>query len=82
MSLSPTMQDAVRTARLHGGYLMRYPGGYWSVPDWHGRYGWYVGTSTIQALVSRGVMEYSEWQEGKNYGFPIKATLTEKGAER
>ncbi len=76
--LSKTMKAALEYARSHGGYIDRYPGGYWGFigPD-------SFGTTTIQALVSRGMMEYSVWHEGSTR-FPIKVKLVasrEAGAE-
>jgi hypothetical protein len=67
--LSPTMQDAVAYAKKRGGKILRRPGGYWGEHPW-------FGTTTIQALISRGVAEYSQWQERKSGGrFPIEVTI-------
>jgi hypothetical protein len=74
MKLSPTMLDCVKYTRTHGGILHRFPGGYWANLDWkHGELSF--GTRTAEALVTRGVAEYSDWQEGRNGRFPIALTL-------
>lgn len=77
--LSPTMQQAAAYARQHGGSLERFPGGYWCEP---GRSQWDAyrvtstfSTKTIEALVARGVAEYTQWKDGRNGRFPIKVTL-------
>lgn len=69
--LSPTMQRAVRLAMDSGGKLIRYPGGYW-----RGGGAGHVGTSTVEALVKRGVGSYSAWKESRRGKFPIELTLT------
>ena len=76
--LSETMQGALAHAKANGGSLVRYPDGFWcrdglmdhAVPWW--------GTSTVQALVKRGVMQYSEWRESANTRFPIRASIIEE----
>lgn len=77
--LSPTMQQAVDYARKHGGQLARFPGGYWCEPDrtqWDShRAPQTFSTSTVQALVARGVAEYVEWKDGRNGTFPIRMAL-------
>ena len=72
--LSPTMQAAVDYTKEHGG-IYRYPGGFWARKHWQGRNEFYFGTTTIQALVSRGIFEYSEWKENKTGRFPIAVSL-------
>lgn len=61
--LSPVMMEAVANASVHGGQLVRRPGGYWTyrgcpsrgkVPEW------YVGTNTVHALIMRGCVEVTE----------------------
>lgn len=63
-----------------GGHLIRYPGGFWMRPDLEvGNHTWlqdtWFGTTTIQALVARGELEYTKWQEGRNGRFPIEASI-------
>lgn len=72
--LSETMQAAVEFAKAHGGKLKRFPGGFWC-GDSFTRYGEHYGTPTVQGLVSRGVMRYTEYQAGRNGKFPIVAEL-------
>lgn len=74
--LSPTMRSAINYARNFNNKIVRYPGGYWARENWSGSSEHYFGTTTIQALVSRGLAEYTQWQEGKSR-FPIEITLTE-----
>lgn len=70
--LSPTMNHAVVLAMRNNGKITRFPGGFWIASDkWSQPQ---FGTPTIQALVSRGVMKYTQWQEGKSR-FPIEATV-------
>jgi hypothetical protein len=72
MKLSPVMSKALDRIQKAGGYTVRTAGGYW----WPGevRSHWF-GTSTVAALVKRGVLNYTEWKEGHNYKFPIRADL-------
>ena len=74
-ALSATMLDAVKHANKHGGSLVRYPGGFWCRDGLRDRaYPWW-GTPTVQALVNRGVAEYSEWKETAHSRFPVRATM-------
>lgn len=73
--LSPTMQACVEYAQQHGGKLARYPGGFWcraGLETWASP--WF-GTSTVEALVKRGVAEYTRRKDGKHGGFPIEVTI-------
>jgi hypothetical protein len=79
MKLTATMQEAVDFASAHGGVLIRLPGGFW-VRDGHTQWdGWQAqktfGTPTVQALVSRGVAEYTQWADGRNGRFPVRMAL-------
>jgi hypothetical protein len=74
--LSPTMREALDYASKHGG-LVRFPGGYWCKSD---ETQWNVGwrsfsTSTVNALVSRGHAEYTEWKDGRNGSFPVRMAV-------
>lgn len=74
-ALSETMLAAVTHAKTQGGCLVRYPGGYWCRDGLMDHaYPWW-GTPTVEALVKRGVMEYTEWQEKPHSRFPIRATV-------
>ena len=78
-ALTKTMRQAVAFARQHGGMLYRHPGGFWSGPEFSG-YGESYGSSTVEALVARGVVEYAGWKEGRNGRFPIIAKVTKRKA--
>lgn len=73
--LSKTMRDLIKAMIGNGGIVTRAPGGFWhcggygTVPTW--------GTSTVHALVRRGVALYSEWTDGRNGRFPVAACLKE-----
>ena len=81
-AMSLTMLDALAFAKEHGGTLHRYPGGFWlqdNLPG--GSYPGHVkhyGTQTVEALVKRGAMRYTRWQQHRGGAgqFPIEATLT------
>ena len=74
--LSPEMRKAVAHMKAFGNNkVTRYPGGYWRVGM--GFQFTDFGTTTIQALVKRGVAKYTAWQEGRNGKFPIEATLVD-----
>jgi hypothetical protein len=87
MKLSAVMQTAVNTAKQHGGELELWRGGFWTYPgcpsthavsDFDGKPqpvpSWYVGTTTIHALLRRGAIEFTERTER---GFPIRAKIVE-----
>jgi hypothetical protein len=76
VDISNKMQQALLYALVNGGKLYRYAGGFWALKNWHyGQPPWF-GTSTITALVSRDLMSYSEWQEGRKGRFPIAAVVS------
>lgn len=77
--LSPTMRVVVDRLREAGGTITRLPGGYWCILNEAGEtvHPTY-GTSTIQALVRRGVLVYSEYKQSHGRQFPICATLDAK----
>jgi hypothetical protein len=72
LEVSKSMQKCISLMRDHGGSIRRYQGGFWR-PDPQGGYSF--GTSTVEALVKRGLAEYSEWKDGGSGRFPIEATL-------
>lgn len=79
--LSTTMAAALADTHDRGGVLMRQPGGFWTKPGepYTGSgYAWWINTPTVQALVIRGLMEYTEWKEGRNGRFPVQVKLVEK----
>ena len=77
MEISKSMQFALAFAVNNGGFLVRYQGGYWAQKDWKPHTWPWFKTVTIEALVSRGLMSYAEWKEGRNGRFPIVAVVCE-----
>jgi hypothetical protein len=76
LEISKKMQQAMLYALDNGGKLCRYRGGFWAMENWRkGQIPWF-GTSTVRALVSRGLMSYTEWQEGRKGRFPIAAAVS------
>lgn len=79
--LSPTMIQALQAIRAGSGTVRKMP------PNvrFHGCSCWEVegvngalfGTSTIQALVDRGYLMYTEWVNGKTKIWPVKAEIQE-----
>lgn len=74
-ALTATMHDAVAYAQKHGGKMVRYPGGFWAREGWKGFERPWFGSPTVNALVDRGVTEFTNWKEGKRSRFPIEAKL-------
>jgi hypothetical protein len=77
--LSAEMAHAIEKALMHG-RLVRLPGGYWTYPDCPRSRGagapdWHVGTTTIDALVDRGRLEFVEYVEGRRGRFPVTVRL-------
>lgn len=72
--LSPTMREALDAAKALGG-LVRYPGGFWCRDGLMEPQSPYWGAPTVQALVSRGLAEYTEWKDGRNGRFPIRMSV-------
>lgn len=72
LQVSRSMQQCIDSMKTHGNSIERFPGGFWRCEP-HGGYSF--GTSTVEALITRGIAEYTKWQEGRNGSFPIKATL-------
>ena len=77
--LSQTMLEALAEIEAHGGIAERWPGGFWTYPDCprdtRGYPSWSVGATTIKALTVRGKLAFTEWKEGRNYRFPIRAAV-------
>lgn len=78
--ISATMAAALAMAHEHGGTLTRYQGGFWSwsgAPrDHNGIPVEWFNTSTIEALVKRRRLQYSEYKQGHRHRFPVTVTLT------
>lgn len=82
--VSPTMQQALDFALKYGGKLKRFPGGFWTRGPEHPQYllSQSFGTKTVEALVKRGLGEYTEWKDGRNGRFPVEFTVLQcKGQE-
>lgn len=60
-----------------GGIIERFPGGFWSVRPFGQHKTW--GTSSVEALVRRGKLSYTEWQTNKTGSFPVAARLAPHG---
>lgn len=79
--ITATMAIGLALAMENGGRLVRYVGGYWAaeraprnhngIPIDH------VGTPTVEGLVKRGRLEYTEWKEGRGGKFPIVAEFVD-----
>jgi hypothetical protein len=78
--LSPKMLEAVDHMKRHNNTMVRFPGGYWAAIGWYAWHGPCWGTPTIEALVRRGIAEYTAWKEVRGGKFPIKAKLREQKA--
>lgn len=81
---SKEMRRLLRLMVLSDGQVRRQPGGYWrpiredeepcvarAFPSF--------GTTTVSALVRRGLAYYMEWKRGRHGKFPICASLTREG---
>lgn len=76
-SLSATMVSCLDLALEHDGVLVRYQGGYWAP---RGRIhpklgGESYGSKTVEALVTRGVAEFTEWKDGRASRWPVAMKL-------
>lgn len=68
--LTRTMRACLAYVTQHDGKILRSPGGFWG--DRGATWFW---TTTVEALVTRGLLHYSGWHEGATR-FPIEAMLT------
>lgn len=83
MTANPKPLTATMVACLddasEAGELIRYQGGFWAARGaprgFDGIPRPFHGSSTVQALVSRGCAEYSEWRDGRGGSFPIAMRL-------
>lgn len=71
-ALSLKMQNCMKQIADGDGTITRYPGGFW-YPAGNGKPSY--GTTTVEALVTRGRLEYSEWKQSHGRQFPIKARM-------
>lgn len=76
--LSPEMRELVRFMSLRPDRSVhRHPGGTWSGPGNPKSFMSLFGSSSVAALVKRGVAEYSIWKPGRSGPFPVRATLVD-----
>jgi len=68
------MQQTIAYIQANGNEIYRHPGGFWAKKNWNLPEKYY-GTMTIQSLVSRGILKYTEWKENKRGQFPVKAEM-------
>jgi hypothetical protein len=72
MKLSQEMFKLLQDIKISSGYTFRTAGGYW----WAGKdHKTHYSTCSVKALVKRGILIYTEWKQGKNYNFPIRADI-------
>lgn len=71
------MRECAERIRSHCGMITRYhPGDFWCVENAAGEtVSPTYGTTTVEALVKRGVLEYSEWKQNSRGRFPIRARM-------
>lgn len=82
MKLSPTMEACLEYIRDEGGgAIERYQGGFWASPGGshpQASHRLHYGTNTVQALVSRGRLQYTEWKENRTGCFPVRAEIVKE----
>jgi len=76
--LSATMVACIDFAREHG-EIVRFAGGFWTKrgAGWSGSHPdteWF-GSSTVQACVTRGELQYTEFHNGRYRAFPVAVAL-------
>jgi hypothetical protein len=64
------MKEALDYLREHG-VIVRYIGGFWARPGWRRFEQPWFKYHTIEALVRRGLVEYSEWKTWCNRRIPV-----------
>lgn len=74
MKLTKTMHELIEYMKTNGGVIHRHPGGFWA-REGYSYLQYSFGTRSVEALVTRGVAEYSEWKDGKSGRFPVTAKL-------
>lgn len=76
--ISATMAACLDFAAEHGGKLVRHSGGYWTsqdCPRTRGVPDRYFGEPTVEALVLRGRLRYSDFRGRRNSPFPVEAEV-------
>lgn len=87
LKMSATMAASLAEIIDRGGKIIRHQGGWWTEPGATPKgiighpFDWWLGGSTVQALVRRGEIEYTEWKEGRGFRFPIAASVPALGAD-
>jgi hypothetical protein len=72
--ITATMAIALVYAQEHDGRLIRHAGGFWADKNWsHGKESF--GTTTVEALVARGRMTYTDFKQTARGKFPVEATI-------
>lgn len=78
--ISRAMQSAISHALSEGGKIYRFPDGFWRVKEDDPMH---FGTTTIRALVKRGLAEYSSWKMGGGEkSFPVQITINKEKWEK
>lgn len=76
MKMTKTMHQLVQFMKENGGEVYRHPGGFWGRREGYGYLQHSFGTSSVEAIVTRGVAAYTEWKDGKRGRFPVVARLS------
>lgn len=76
--LSPTMLEVLEYMRQNDNTIVRYQGGFWARRGWK-YHELNYGTTTINALYDRGLIEWTAHQKRRNSEstFPIEAKIKE-----
>jgi hypothetical protein len=75
--LTPKMRQLREFILKNGGDIKRFPGGFWTLEP-VGRLPSF-GTSSVQALVTRGILKYTDWRKhsGSDRQFPVQASIAD-----
>ena len=73
--LTPVMRACLAFMAKNDGSIERHPGGFWCGQVYNAPQSF--GTSTVEALVKRGLIEYVEWHDGRRGRFPVRARIVE-----
>ena len=73
MKTSATMDEALAYLREYGA-LVRHDGGFWACKRWDGEGKWF-GTSTVYAIVDRGLARFSRYATSREGRFAVEARL-------
>lgn len=64
-----------------GGKIVRHAGGFWTRPGAVRTatigypFDWWLSTRTVDGLVRRGELQYTQWRDGRQGRFPIAAAV-------